>query len=269
MPTDYKEIIYSVDKQIATITLNRPETLNALTLRTHLELSQAIEEANNDEMVKVIVITGSGRGFCSGEDVKDVFLNPDADSWKGREVRLKHLQGENLISGGHRLVEINKPSIAAVNGPAVGYGCDLTLLCTMRIASDRAKFGEVFLRVGLIPDEALILLPRLVGLSKAYEMILTTDIIDAHEAEKIGLVNKVISHDELMSVTLELAQKIATKPPISVKLAMEGIRRGLNWQMREFMNYHSLAFSFCTETEDHQEGARAFIEKRQPRFKGK
>ena len=265
----YKEIIYSVEGKVAIITLNRPDAMNALTLNTHEELNNAIEEANGDSQIKVIVLTGTGRGFCSGDDVKEIFLSPEQRALKGREVTLKQLQGDYFPSGGHKLMEINKPSIAAVNGAAVGYGCDLTLLCNMRIASEKARFGEVFLRVGVIPDEALLLLPRLVGLAKAYELVLTTDIIDAREAERIGLVNKVVPHEELMSATMELANKIASKPPIAVNLAMEGIRRGLNLNVEDFMQYQALTFSFCAETEDHQEGARAFVEKREPIFKGK
>jgi len=265
----YKEIIYSVDGQVAVITLNRPETMNALTVSAHLELAQAIDEAAKDEKVRVLVLTGAGKGFCSGDDVKDVFLNPEESKWRGREMKARHLQGAYQFGGGHRLVEINKPSIAAVNGAAVGYGCDLALMCNMRVASEKARFGEVFLRVGLIPDEALILLPRLVGLAKTYEMVLTTDIMDATEAERIGLVNKVVPHDELMNATLELAHKIASKPPIAVQLAIEGIRRGLGWPMDEYKQYHALAVTFCSETEDHTEGARAFAEKREPVFKGR
>jgi len=265
----YKEIIYSVDAQVAVITLNRPERMNALTTTTHTELAQAIDGAAKDENVRVLVLTGAGKGFCSGDDVKDIFLSPEETTWKGREMRLRHLQGEHLFGGGHRLLEINKPSIAAVNGAAVGYGCDLTLMCNMRVASENARFGEVFLRVGLIPDEALILLPRLVGLAKTYELVLTTDIIDATEAERIGLVNKVVPHEDLMKATLELAHKIASKPPIAVQLAMEGIRRGLSLAMKEFMQYEASAFTFCSETEDHIEGARAFTEKREPVFKGR
>jgi 2-(1,2-epoxy-1,2-dihydrophenyl)acetyl-CoA isomerase len=266
---EYKEIIYSVEGQAAVITLNRPQAMNALTNTTHTELAQAIDAAAKDDKVKIIVLTGAGRGFCSGDDVKEIFLSPEEAAMKGRETRLRQLQGEHIPGGGHRLLEINKPSIAAVNGAAVGYGCDLALMCNMRIASEKARFGEIFLRVGLIPDQGLILLPRLVGLAKTYEMILTTDIIDAKEAERIGLVNKVVPHEDLMNATLELANKIASKPPIAVQLAMEGIRRGLGLAIEEFMQYHALAFSFCTETEDHLEGSRAFVEKRAPVFKGK
>lgn len=265
----YTEIIYETRGPVAIITLNRPDRMNALTVTTHEELAQAIDQADKDDQVKVIVLTGAGRGFCSGDDVRDIFLSPEEALLKSREARLGFLQGKHLPGGGHRLLEINKPSIAAVNGAAVGYGCDLALMCSMRVASEKARFGEVFLRVGLIPDEALVLLPRLVGLAKAYEMVLTTDIIDAAEAERIGLVNKVVPHDQLMEATMELANKVASKAPIAVRLAMEGIRRGLNWNMEQFMEYHAMAFSYCTETEDHLEGSRAFIEKRAPEFKGR
>ena len=202
--------------------------------------------------------------------MRDIFLSPDEVLKKSKEARLGYLQGRGHSFGGaYRLLEINKPTIAAVNGAAVGYGCDLTLMCNMRIASEKARFGEVFLRVGLIPDGALILLSRLVGMAKAYEMILTTDILEAKDAEKIGLVNKVVPHEQLMSATMELANKIAGKPPISVRLAMEGIRRGLNWPLKDFLEWHAYAFTLCAETEDHIEGSKAFMEKRQPVFKGK
>ena len=167
------------------------------------------------------------------------------------------------------MLTTNKPTIAAVNGPAVGYGCDIALMCDMRVASDKAKFGEVFLRVGLIPDEGQLILPRLVGLAKAYELMLTADMINAQEAERIGLVNKVVPKDDLMTATLELAGKIADKPPISVKLTKEGIRRGLNIPIEDWKQWYSQALIYCFTTEDHKEGARAFMEKRAPVFKGK
>ncbi len=265
----YKEIIYQVEGQVAIITLNRPDTYNALTMTTHGELHQAVDECNKDDNVRVIVVTGAGKGFCSGDDVKQVFLDPKDALAKDRETQLRYLQGEPLPGGGHILLEINKPSIAAVNGAAIGYGCDLALMCNIRIASEKAKFGEAFLRVGLIPDESLILLPRLVGLAKTYELVLTTDIIDAKEAERIGLVNKVVPPEQLMPAAMELANKIAGKPPVAVKLTMEGIRKGLGWPMEEWMRYQALAFTFCGGTEDHIEGSKAFLEKREPVFKGK
>ncbi|MFX1265809.1 MAG: enoyl-CoA hydratase/isomerase family protein, partial [Promethearchaeota archaeon] len=153
----YKEIIYTIEnKNIALITLNRPDAMNALTFKTHEELGQAIEEANNDNNIRVIVITGAGNGFCSGDDVKVIFGGEETPGeeveWRNREAMLKYLQGKGLLGGGGaQLLTVNKPSIAAVNGAAVGYGCDITLMCDMRIASDKARFGEVFLRVGLIP----------------------------------------------------------------------------------------------------------------------
>lgn len=270
----YEELIYSVENgNIAVITLNRPDAMNALTHRTHAELAEAITQANQDDAIRVIIITGAGRGFCSGDDVKSIFLGGDASPEERqrayRQEQLGYLQGRHMSGGSEALLTINKPSIAAVNGAAVGYGCDTALLCDMRIASDRARFGEVFLRVGLIPDEGLLLLPRLVGMAKAYELILTTDVIDAEEAYRIGLVNKVVPHEELMPATLEMAARIASKPPISVRLAKEGIRRGLNMPVDEWKQWHSFAMRFCFGTEDHQEGARAFVEKREPEFKGR
>jgi enoyl-CoA hydratase/carnithine racemase len=269
----YEEIIYSVEHDnIAVITLNRPEVMNALSHKTHSELGQAIDEANRDDKIRVIVITGAGRGFCAGDDVKAIFLG-DGGTQKERqrtyrEEQLQYLQGVHTTGGSSALLSINKPSIAAVNGAAVGYGCDTALMCDIRIASERARFGEVFLRMGLLPDEAQLILPRLVGLAKAYELVLTTDIIDAEEAYRIGLVNRVVPHEELLPAALEMADKIASKPPISVRLAKEGIRRSVNMPVDQWKEWYSFALRFCFGTEDHQEGARAFVEKREPKFRG-
>jgi enoyl-CoA hydratase/carnithine racemase len=179
----YQEIIYSIENgNIAVITINRPEARNALTLITHTELAKAIEEANKDDNVRVIVLTGAGKGFCAGDDVKVLFKSGEGygeEELQEKQSTLSFLQDGRAAGGGGQLLTINKPSIAAVNGAAVGYGCDMALMCDMRIASDAAKFGEAFLRVGLVPNQALLILPRLVGLAKAYEMVLTTDIIDA------------------------------------------------------------------------------------------
>ena len=166
------------------------------------------------------------------------------------------------------LLFLNKPAIAAVNGAAVGYGCDIALMCDMRIASEKARFGEVFLKVGVVPDQGMLLLPRLIGLARANELIFTADIIDAKEADRIGLVNRVVPHEQLMTAARELAAKIAAGPPLATRLAKEGIRRGLGLPYEDFMHFHSQAFQFTAETADHIEASRAFLEKRAPVFKG-
>lgn len=264
------DILYSVEGKVAVITLNRPDSLNAFTSKMHEDLPKIIDEADHDDAVRSIVVTGAGRCFCAGNDLKDTFLSEEYARQRGsREVTFRQLLGEHIVPGGHRLLEINKPSIAAINGAAVGYGCDLALSCTMRIASDKAKIGEVFINVGLTTDEGMMLLPRLVGMAKASELILTGDIIDGQEAERIGLVNKMVPHDELINATMELAQKLAGKAPLAMALSIEGIRRGMSLNWEDYMQFHARAITFCLNSEDHLEGARAFMEKRQPEYKGK
>lgn len=264
----YDEIIYSQENHIATITINRPQAMNALTMKTYGELESAVQEANVDQEVRVIVITGTGKAFCSGDDVKQVMLDP-ARAQKRLEEWKRRIKAKPTPLVPH-LMGCNKPLIAAVNGPAVGWGMDLALMCDIRIASERARFGEIFVKRGLIPDiGGIYILPLLVGLSKAYELLFTGDVLDAQEALRIGLVSKVVPHEELEAVTKKLATGIAGNPPLAVQMIKEAVRKGLNYNLDALGEYHGYALGVLFDTEDHKEGARAFVEKREPVFKGR
>jgi enoyl-CoA hydratase/carnithine racemase len=264
----YDDILYSKEDGVGYLTLNRPEVMNACTLNTYREMQRALETADADDEVKVVVITGAGRGFCSGDDVRGLFLSEEAR----QEILAPQLKRwiKHTPEALDALIEYPKPTIAAVNGAAVGYGCDIALMCDIRIASDRARFGELFIKRALTPASGgLLILPRLVGLGKAYELILTGDIIDATEAERIGMVNRVVPHDKLGEETRVLATKLAHGPPIAQKLAKEALRVGMNWNLREFWDFHFAAERLAFASEDHLEGAKSFLEKREPQFKGR
>ena len=264
----YQEIVYSKDNHVATITLNRPEAMNALTMQTYAELENALKEASVDKGVRALIITGAGRGFCSGDDVKQVMLDPGKIEERAREwgSRIKPTGTPAAAA----LLSFGKPLIAAVNGSAVGWGMDLALMCDIRIASERARFGEIFVRRGLIPDlGGFYCLPLIVGLSNAYKLLYTGDVIDAQEALRIGLVSEVVPHDDLEIVTKELAIKIAKNPPLAVQMVKEAVRKGLNYNLASLGEYHGYALSVLFQTEDHKEGATAFVEKREPLFQGR
>jgi len=263
---EYKEIIYSVEDMVATITLNRPERMNALTGRTYSEATDAIGQADADGGVRAVIITGAGRGFCSGDDVKELPGAPSPEEVAKRKIPTK---GKPTPLA-EALLSFNKPLIAAVNGAAVGWGVDLALMCDMRYASEKAKFGEVYVLRGLLADIAgWLLLPRIVGLSKAYELLLTGDIVDAQEAERIGLVTKTVPHDELMPTAEAMADKMARMPPVAVRMTKEAVRRGLDYDLPALGEYHSYALNVLFNTEDFREGSTSVLERRQPVFKGR
>src|SRR5258708_27789826 len=216
----YSDIIFEKQNSIATITINRPQAMNAGTIRTWNEIAAAFHDAEHDDGVRVVVITGAGRAFCAGDDVKEIFLNPEfRDAQPSKRNEVEEWRTHQAVALDF-LVTYPKPTIASVNGAAVGYGCDIALMCDMRVCSDQARFGEVFIRRGLIPEAGgLLVLPRLVGLARAYELILTGDIIDASEAERIGMVNKVVPHAQLAEATAAFAKKIAAQAPLAQRLA--------------------------------------------------
>lgn len=257
---------YELADHIATITLNRPDAMNALTRELYAELASAFRRAHADPEVRCVIITGAGRAFCSGDDVKQIMLGEQRETVvQGlRDVRPRPTPAALAI------LECDKPVIAAVNGPAVGWGMDLTLFCDIRIASDRAKFGELFIKRGLVSDiGGLWRLPQVAGASKAAELLFTGDVIDAAEAERIGLVSRTVPHDELMDAARELATKIAKNPPIAMRYMKEGLRKGLSGDMQEVAAFVGNSLAYLFTTEDHREGALSFVERREPVFRGR
>jgi enoyl-CoA hydratase/carnithine racemase len=265
----YSDILFDKRESVATITLNRPQVMNACTIRSYAEIADALHDAERDDSVRVVVITGAGRGFCAGDDVKEIFLNPavrNARPSKSREVEEWRSHAPVALDF---LITYPKPTVASVNGPAVGYGCDIALMCDMRVCSDQARFGEVFIRRGLIPEAGgLLVLPRLVGLARAYELILSGDIIDAATAERIGMVNQVVPHAQLGEATAAFARKLASEAPLAQRLAKETLRVGLNLNLQYFYDYQRHGQRLMLTSQDHLEGARSFVEKRPANFKG-
>jgi enoyl-CoA hydratase/carnithine racemase len=223
-----------------------------------------LKAAKADDRVRVIVLTGQGDTFCSGGDIRDM-AEGKLRSWDMKQF---------LWEGVHRIVlaleDLDKPVIAAVNGAAMGAGMDMAIMCDLRVCSDRARFAESYILMGLVPgDGGAYFLPRLVGLSKALELLLTGDVMDAPEALRLGLVNKVVPHDLLLEQTLNLAEKIASRPPLALRLMKRAVYQAQTSTLRAHLDYISSQISLLSETEDHQEAARAFLEKRKPEFKGR
>lgn len=259
-------ITSELDNHVATITLNRPEVMNALNREMYAELEQAFRDAHRDPEVRCVVLTGAGRAFCSGDDVKQIMLGEQRDETvtRLREVRPRPTPAAAAV------LECDKPVIAAVNGPAVGWGMDLTLFCDIRIASENAKFGELFIKRGLVADiGGLWRLPRVVGPSKAAELLFTGDVIDAREAERIGLVSRVVPPEELRAAAMEIARKIAANPPIAMRYMKEGLRKSVHASMQEMGEYVGSSLAYLFTTEDHKEGAMSFVERREPVFRGR
>ncbi len=257
-------VIWEKEEGIAMVTLNRAERLNALNPQAFHELAEALEAAGNDEEVKAIIITGAGKGFCAGGDVEGhpVFTTEDP---MVRERSIKDAQRVTLL-----VQRMPKPVIAAVNGVATGAGLDLALACDIRIASEEARFAEIFVRAAVMPDMGgTYLLPRLVGLGKALEMGLTGDLIDASEAHRIGLVNHVVRSSELIPTAKALARRLAQGPTQAQKLIKWAMYRGLGQSLEEALDNEAQGQKLLLATEDVKEVARAFAEKRKPVFKGK
>ncbi len=262
---DYPDIIYTKEDRIATIQLNRPDKMNAFTPDMSESIYRALEDSAADKEVRVIILTGSGRAFCAGADVKAMSQQLQSTDAPRRGMKF-HGGGVSMYS---LMRNCDKPVIAAVNGVAAGGGVDLACACDIRIASDQARFAEVFIRRGMMPASGgTYFLPRLVGIDKALMMIWTGDMVDAAEAERIGLVTMVVPHDELEMATMELAEKLAKGPPLAIQRAKRTVYQGLEWNLDETLRNIGPIVDELNHTEDHKEGARAFVEKREPVFRG-
>jgi len=273
----YRSLIVEKDGQIATITLNRPDSGNAFDIYCMNELDAAIRNVGNDPDIRVVIMTGAGRHFSTGIDLS-MFSSPGAAE-PGREQEAQALLDPDdqtygkgtLVATVVRIRNMNKPVIAAINGAVVGAALGIALACDIIIASDKARFGMVFVKRGIGPDSgSSFTLPRIVGLPRACELTLTGDTIDAAEADRIGLVSRVVPHDDLMKTARELAERIAKNPPLAVGMAKTALHRGMaGTDIVEHMKYEVELQDKLLNTEDFMEAATAFLEKREPVFKGK
>lgn len=258
----YENLLTERDGAVLVVTINRPAVLNALNAATLAELSQALDEAAGDAAVRVILLTGSGeRSFVAGADINELAQQTPIG---GRE-HARH--GQALFT---RIERLGKPVIAAVNGFALGGGCELAMACTLRIAADSAKFGQPEINLGLIPGYAgSQRLPRLVGRGRALELMLLGHPIPADEAWRIGLVNRVVAAAKLMEEARALAQALAAKAPIAVRYILEAVAGGLEMPFADAQDYEATLFGLVSTTADMHEGTRAFLEKRKPNFAGR
>lgn len=249
---------------IVTITLNRPDKLNAFIGHMRRDLAEALEHAGSDRSVRVVIVTGAGRAFCAGGDV--AFM---AELMQRRDAE----EFSRILGAGRRVIlairQMTKPVIASINGPASGAGCNLALACDLRIAANNATFSQSFAKVGLHPDwGGTYFLPRLVTPNKACELFFLGDSIDANEAARLGIVNQVVAPEELENATMQLAQRLRAAPPIALAAAKHAVYLSQAAELEEMLRFETEAQLRCFESDDGHEGVQAFLEKREPKFTG-
>jgi enoyl-CoA hydratase/carnithine racemase len=249
------------DGPVATITVNRPQVLNALSALTLDELRRTVLEVKHDAAVRVVIITGAGdKAFVAGADINEIAAQT---ATSGRDLALRGQHVFDLIEN------MGKPVIAAINGYALGGGCELAMACTLRIAADTARLGQPEINLGLIPGYAgTQRLPRLVGAGRAFELLLTGDPIGAQDAHRIGLVNRVVPAASLMTEVRAVAAALARKPPVAVRYIIDAVNKGLQMPFAEGQILEATLFGLVAATDDMKEGTRAFLEKRNAEFKG-
>jgi 2-(1,2-epoxy-1,2-dihydrophenyl)acetyl-CoA isomerase len=260
----YEHILTSENEGILTITLNRPEKLNAFIGHMRRDLAEALEHAGSDRAIRVVIITGAGRAFCAGGDVR--FM---AELMQRRDSE----EFARILGAGRRVItairHMTKPVIAAVNGPASGAGANLAFACDLRIASTAASFTQSFVKVGLHPDwGGTFFLPRLVTPNKACELFFLGETIDAHEALQLSIVNRVVAPEELEAETMQVAERLRLAPPIALAAAKQAVYTSEASDLEEMLRYETEAQLRCFESDDGHEGVNAFLEKRDPHFTG-
>ncbi len=264
---NYEDLLLEKKEGIATITLNVPEKLNALTMKMRNSLPLAGDEIAKDDEVRVVIVTGAGRGFCAGADVTAMARG------SGETPEVSRYELLQVTGWGHAdlFPKLNKPVIAAINGPCVGAGFSIALSCDIRIASETARFGVAQVARALVPDVGMTFyLPHTIGMSSALKLMFTAEIIGAAEAKRLGIVSRVVPPDELMKVTRELAEKIAQQAPIPVELTKRMVWRSMFDGLDRQLDLETWGARLCLQTEDSKEAVRAFLEKRaQPQFKGR
>ncbi|RME43709.1 MAG: 2-(1,2-epoxy-1,2-dihydrophenyl)acetyl-CoA isomerase [Chloroflexi bacterium] len=264
--THTEQVLYQVEDSVAVITLNRPKKLNALTLAMLQALNRLLEEAEYNEAVRAVVITGAGRGFSAGQDLTEMREREEAGE-PGVSAEYMEQTYHPII---RRIRRMEKPVIGGINGVAAGAGASLALACDLRIASENASFIQSFVNVGLIPDSgSTFFLPRLVGMARAMELAFTGRRVSAEEAERIGLVNRVVPHNELMDATMALARQLAQGPTKVIGMTKRALNRSWLVDIEEALDYEGELQELARATEDHHEGVTAFLEKRPAKFTGK
>ena len=259
---NFENILLEKKNAIAYVTVNRPKVLNALNMATMEELRAAFHDIKNDKDIRVVIFTGAGeKAFIAGADIGELAKH---DSVSGKEYTHRGQSVLNLIEN------LSKPVIACINGFALGGGCEIAMACTVRLASENAKLGQPEVKLGIVPGYGgSQRLPRLVGKGLAMQQILTGDMITAQEAHRIGLVNEVTAPADLIPRAEAIAAKIIANAPLAVQYAMEAVNKGMEMPLAEGLYLEATLFGVCCATEDKKEGTTAFLEKRQPQFKGR
>lgn len=255
----FETIQYIVQNNVAWIVLNRPDTLNAFVKKMNVELTSALKRAEKDVEVRTVVITGEGRAFCSGQDLSDV---KDEDDY----ATILRERYNPMIK---QLVELEKPVVAAVNGPAAGAGMSLALACDFRLLSEKASFSEAFIHVGLVPDSgSLYFLPRFVGHAKALELAMLGEKISAAQAYELGLATRVIAVENWEADVRAFVERLAQMPTKALGLTKRYLRRSWEADLEEMLEHEANAQRIAGRTDDHKEGVQSFMEKRKPQFRG-